>query len=144
MKNFKFRLMALLVVALLAAFTPPPVRAEGYFYQGNRGFSVSFSLIGGPYSIYLYARRPQNYSSASRECIFGGNLQRVWPTQDAISLGSGLTISTIVPHKIGPKTLMLPPGLYRIYIAPLTDCDWHFSIVSTNQNAAGHCTSPDA
>jgi hypothetical protein len=54
-----------------------------------------------------------------------------------MSLGSGMTISTIVPHKIGPVPLTMPAGLYRLYIAPLTDCDWHFSIESTNQNAAG-------
>jgi hypothetical protein len=54
-----------------------------------------------------------------------------------MSLGSGITISTIVPHKIGPVPVTLPAGLYALYIAPLTDCDWHFSLESSSQNTAG-------
>jgi hypothetical protein len=74
---------------------------------------------------------------ASKSCIFSGNLQRLSPTHDTMSLGSGVTISTIVPHKIGPAPLSLPAGLYSLYIARLTDCDWHFNLESTNQNSAG-------
>jgi hypothetical protein len=45
----------------------------------------------------VYAKRPVvGYrTSASKSCIFGGNLQRVWTTHDALPLGSGVTISTI-------------------------------------------------
>ena len=74
------------------------------FYQGTSALETSFFLIGGQYTLYVYAKRPVvGYrTSASKSCIFGGNLQRVWTTHDALSLGSGVTISTIVPHKIGP------------------------------------------
>jgi hypothetical protein len=54
-----------------------------------------------------------------------------------MSLGSGVTLTTIVPHKIGPASITLPTGLYALYIAPLTDCDWHFILESTSQNPAG-------
>jgi hypothetical protein len=54
-----------------------------------------------------------------------------------MSLGSGITISTIVPHKIGPESLTLTAGLYHLFIPTLTTCDWKFVLNSTNQNAAG-------
>jgi hypothetical protein len=87
----------------------------------------------------VYAKRPIKgyYTPESERCIFGGNLQRVWPTHDVMSLGSGIMLTTIVPHKIGPVPITLPAGLYALYIAPLTDCDWHFSLESTGQNTAG-------
>jgi hypothetical protein len=112
---------------------------ESYFYQGRSALETSFFLIGGQYTFYVYAKRPvAGYrTSASKSCIFGGNLQRVWTTHDALSLGSGVTIS-IVPHKIGPAPLTMSAGLYSLYVAQLTDCDWHFSLESTNQNAAGN------
>ena len=54
-----------------------------------------------------------------------------------MSLGSGITISTIVPHKIGPQTLTLIAGVYHLYVPPLTTCEWKFVINSTDQNTAG-------
>jgi hypothetical protein len=112
---------------------------ESYAYAGEQGFSTSFFLIGGQYTIYVNAKRPvKGYSTpSSRSCIFGGNFERVWPTVDSMSLGAGVTISTIVPHKIGPAPLTRPPGLYKIYIASLTSCNWVVSLESTNQNTAG-------
>lgn len=121
------------------ALACPAYAGEGYFYEGSGAKTASFPLIGGHYTLYVYAKRPVlGYSAPeTRECIFGGNLQRVWPTQDVMPLGSGVTLSTIVPHKIGPTTLTLPEGVYRLYIAPLTSCAWHFVLESTNQNTAG-------
>jgi hypothetical protein len=77
------------------------------------------------------------YTPESERCTFSGNLQHVWPTHEVMSLGSGVTVSTIVPHKIGPVALTLPGGPYALYVAILTDCDWHFSLESTSQNTAG-------
>ncbi len=54
-----------------------------------------------------------------------------------MSLGSGITISTIVPHKIGPSPITLPAGLYAIYISALTTCDWKFVLNSTADDPAG-------
>ena len=113
---------------------------ESHFYAATHGLSASFYLIGGQYSLYVYAKRPiLGYDAPeTRECIFGGNLQRVWPTHDAWSLGAGIVISTIVPHKIGPKPLTLPAGLYALYVpAVFTNCDWHFSLISTSEDPAG-------
>jgi len=92
---------------MLSALVTPAHAGESYFYAGTSSFSAEFYLIGGQYTLYLYAKRPVTgyISPASKSCIFGGNLQRVWPTQDAVSLGSGITISTLVPHKIGPAPL---------------------------------------
>jgi hypothetical protein len=130
---------AVLVLGTLSLFTASARAGESYFYQGTSAFEASFSLMGGQYTLYVYAKRPVSgyLTPASKSCIFGGNLQRLSPTHDVLSLGSGITISTIVPHKIGPAPVTMPAGLYRLYIAPLTDCDWHVILESTNQNSAG-------
>jgi hypothetical protein len=123
---------------MTSVFAKDALAGEAYFYHGESQFSASFFLIGGQYSLYVNARRPiRGYNTPeAQSCIFGGDLQRVWPTQDALSLGAGITISTIVPHKIGPKPLTMPAGLYRVYIAPLTTCDWKF-VLSSTENPAG-------
>ena len=138
-KTVKLTASAVLLSLMLTTLVTSANAGESYFYQGTSGFAGEFYLIGGQYTLYLYAKRPVKTYDApeTRSCIFSGNLQRVWPTHDSMSLGSGVTISTIVPHKIGPAPLTMPAGLYRIYIAALTDCDWHFILESTNQNAAG-------
>jgi hypothetical protein len=59
----------------------------------------------------------------------------VWPTHYAIQLGGPVQIS-LIPYRIDP-TLPLPAGLYSLNIAPLTNCEWTFTVISTNQNAAG-------
>jgi hypothetical protein len=139
MRRSKSGAKALLVIAMLSICATAARAGEGYFYEGTSGRGASFYLIGGQYSLYVYAKRPIKgyYIPESERCIFGGNLQRVWPTHDVMSLGSGITLTTIVPHKIGPVPITLPAGLYSLYIAPLTDCDWHFSLESTSQNTAG-------
>jgi hypothetical protein len=139
MTKTKVVAMTMFAFFTLSVSVTPAHAGESYFYAGTSSFTAEFYLIGGQYSLYLYAKRPVTgyVSPESKSCIFGGNLQRVSPTQDAMSLGAGITISTIVPHKIGPAPLTMPAGLYRLYIAPLTDCDWHFNLESTNQNTAG-------
>ena len=139
MRRSKSGAKAILVIAMLSICATAARAEEGYFYAGTGARSASFYLIGGQYSLYLNAKRPIKgyYAPESARCIFGGNLQRVWPTHEVMSLGSGVTLPTIVPHKIGPVPITLPAGLYALYIAPLTDCDWHFSLVSTSQNTAG-------
>jgi hypothetical protein len=139
MRRSKSGAKAILVIAMLSICAAAARAEEGYFYEGTGARRASFYLIGGQYSLYVNAKRPIKgyYTPESERCIFGGNLQRVWPTHEVMSLGSGVTVSTIVPHKIGPVALTLPAGLYALYVATLTDCDWHFSLVSTSQNTAG-------
>jgi hypothetical protein len=139
MRRSKSGAKAILVIAILSICATAARAGEGYFYSGTGARSASFYLIGGQYTLYMYAKRPIKgyYTAESGRCIFGGNLQRVWPTHEVMSLGSGVTLTTIVPHKIGPVPITLPAGLYALYIAPLTDCDWHFSLESTSQNTAG-------
>ena len=139
MRRSKSDVKAILVIAILSICATAARAEESYFYAGTGARSASFHLIGGQYSLYVYAKRPIKgyYTPESERCIFGGNLQRVWPTHDVMSLRSGVTLTTIVPHKIGPVPITLPAGLYALYIAPLTDCDWHFSLESTSQNTAG-------
>jgi hypothetical protein len=110
---------------------------ESYFYHGTHGFEASFSLIGGQYDLYVYAKRPIDNSPAAKSCIFSGVFERVAPTPDVVSLGAGLTIGSIVPHKIGPMSVTLPPGQYRLYIPVLVDCDWKFVLNSSAQDPAG-------
>jgi hypothetical protein len=124
---------------MLLVIATPACAGESYFYQGTTGFSASFFLLGGEYSLYVYAKRPLKgpYAPESKSCLFGGNFERVSPDHDAMSLGSGITISTIVPHKIGPESLTLAAGLYHLYIPTLTTYDWKFVLNSTSQNTAG-------
>jgi hypothetical protein len=132
--------MVILLSGIFAVLTAAPTYAgESHFYAATHGLSASFYVIGGRYDIYVYAKRPiaGPYAPESRSCIFGGNLQRVWPTHDVVSLGSGITISTIVPHKIGPGAINVPAGLYAIYISALTTCDWKFALNSTSEDPAG-------
>jgi hypothetical protein len=132
--------MVIGISGILAVLTAAPTfAAESHFYAATHGLSASFYVIGGRYDIYVYAKRPVAgpYAPESRGCIFGGNLQRVWPTHDAMSLGSGITVSTIVPHKIGPGTITVPAGLYAIYISALTTCDWKFVLNSSSEDPAG-------
>src|ERR1700722_440899 len=139
MRRSKSGAKAILVIAMLSICATAARAGESYFYSGTGARSASFYLIGGQYNLYMYAKRPIKgyYTPESERCIFGGNLQRVWPLHEVMSLGSGVTLTTIVPHKIGPVPVTLPAGLYALYIAPLTDCDWHFSLESTSQNTAG-------
>jgi hypothetical protein len=140
MRNYRVRRAALLIGGSLTLLGASPARAaEAQFYAATHELSASFYVIGGQYSLYLYAKRPVlgAYGPESRACIFGGNLQRIWPTHDAMSLGAGVTISTYVGWRIGPKPITLPAGLYTLYVAPLTDCDWKFLVNSTSENAAG-------
>lgn len=129
----------MLVSGIVAVTAAPTYAAESHFYTATHGLSASFYVIGGRYDIYVYAKRPVvgAYAPESRSCLFGGNLQRVWPTHETMSLGSGITISTIVPHKIGPRTITVPAGLYAIYISALTTCDWKFVLNSTSEDPAG-------
>jgi hypothetical protein len=138
--KLKVRWTLFLIAGMFAVLTiTPTYAAESHFYAATHGLGASFYLIGGQYDIYVYAKLPVvgAYAPASRGCLFGGNFQRVWPTHDVMSLGSGITISTIVPYKIGPRPITLPAGLYAIYIPPLTTCDWKFVLNSTREDPAG-------
>jgi hypothetical protein len=110
---------------------------ESFVYHGTTGFSTSFYLIGGSYQLYVYAKRPVTYSAAAKECLFNGVFECVAPAHDALKLGSTVPISTIVPYKLGPTPIKLSAGLYHFMVASLTDCDWHFSVESTQDNSAG-------
>src|ERR1700730_15204333 len=98
MKKAKVAAMTILLLLMLSVLVTSAHAGESYFYAGTSSFSAEFSLIGGQYTLYLYAKRPVTgyVSPESKSCIFSGNLQRVWPTQDAVSLGSGIRISTLV------------------------------------------------
>jgi len=48
-----------------------------------------------------------------------------------------LHVARMSPYKLGPTSVTLAAGLYHLMIPPLVDCDWHFIVESTQQNAAG-------
>ncbi len=131
-------MFAIAVFATLMVLGPVPALAsEGYFYQGFTGFSASFYLVGGQYTIYANARLPaQPFNANPQPCIFGGVFERVSPNPDSIALGPGAAITTGVQYTIKP-TLTLPTGLYHLKIATLTTCNWNFDIISTGQNKTG-------
>jgi len=130
----RITLLAFVVVALTSTSAPA---AEGYKYQGSTGFATSFYLIGGQYVLYANAALPavQRFSSATGSCTFAGAFEREWPTKDAMQLGGAVRISTVA-YRIQP-VLNLVPGLYRFSVAPLSDCQWDFVLVSTSLNPAG-------
>jgi len=117
--------------------TRPGLADEGYFFQGQAGFSRNFPLMGGTYSLYVRATRPVTVADeASKACLFFGNFERISPTADTLRLGPGIPIETIVPYKINP-TLTMPGGVYRLYVTSLSNCDWVFSIVSKPESPSG-------
>jgi hypothetical protein len=139
MKIVTLRRAALLVVATLAAFTTAPARAgEGYFWTGSGPFSASFNLIGGQYLFYVDAHLPPAWviSGLHSSCTFSGNFARLWPTHDTMQLGGPVRIY-LIPYRVDQASLTLPAGVYRFYVAPMTDCQWTLAVGSNNQNAAG-------
>jgi hypothetical protein len=84
MRRSKSGANAILVIAVLSICATAARAGESYFYAGTSARSASFHLIGGQYSLYVYAKRPVKgyYTPESEKCIFGGNLQRVWPTHE--------------------------------------------------------------
>jgi len=130
-KTLSFRPARLLVGAMLATLGAGPAWGEAYSYKGTESFRTSFYLIGGQYELYVDA-----HAGAFRPtCSFMGNFQRVWPTHDAMTLGSPVPIYA-VPYRLD-STAMLPAGLYSLYIVSRTDCAWRFNILSTAQNGPG-------
>lgn len=123
---------------LLAVLTVPGYARESYFYNGDSGFNTSFNLIGGQYTVYVYAHFVRNYKTHSPDsCIFIGNLQPVWPTQEASHLGGPVPIRNPFPFKLGPAPVTLAAGHYTFYVASTSDCEWKFLLVSAPQNTTG-------
>jgi hypothetical protein len=131
-------MFAIAVVAILMALAAIPAHAgEGYFYQGFNGFSSSFYLVGGQYTIYVNAKLPTSaFNTKAQPCIFGGVFERVSPKPDSMTLGPGAAITTGVQYTIKP-TVTLPAGLYQVKITTLTTCSWNFDIISTGQSTTG-------
>lgn len=138
MKNFKLdtsALVSLLLLIILPAYTHA---AESRTFQGESGFSTSFSLIGGQYSLYVNAHFAANYRTHSpNSCVFSGNLKRDWPNPDSQQFGGAAPITNPVHFTLGPLPVSLQAGQYSLYVASATDCHWTFSLESTPQNPAG-------
>lgn len=137
MQHTRIRI-AIAVIAMLMALAAMPAHAgEGYFYQGYQGFSASFYLVGGQYTIYVNARLPTSaFNTNAQPCVFGGVFERVTPNPDSMTLGPGAAITTGVQYAIKP-TVTLPAGLYQVKITTLTTCSWNFNIISTGQTTTG-------
>lgn len=133
----KFWLGAICFVLLGVAAIPGYAR-ESYFYHGDGGFNTSFNLIGGQYTIYVFAHFVRNYKTHSPDsCIFVGNLQRVWPTQEASRFGGPAPIRNPIPFKLGPLPVTLAAGHYAFYVASTSDCEWKLVLVSAPANTTG-------
>ncbi|MGB7189561.1 MAG: hypothetical protein WBD10_05450 [Acidobacteriaceae bacterium] len=135
MRKFWLGAIGLLVMAILAV---PGYGRESHFYHGDGGYSASFNLIGGQYTVYVSAHFVQNYKTHSPDsCVFVGNLQRVWPTHESSQLGGPAPIRNPIWFKLGPKPVALAAGHYALYIASTSDCEWKFILASSPQNATG-------
>jgi len=113
------------------------VAAEGQeriSYQGENGFKQSFSLSGGQYRLYVYARDPiaENLPAGFDKCVFGGSLERTSPTYESLPLGSSIRVSQSdwTPWKID-REMTLTAGRYTLYVLSTTDCQWTFELDST-------------
>src|SRR5690242_4964386 len=126
------------VAALFAALAIPGYARESYFYHGDSGFSTTFNLIGGKYTIYVYAHFVRNYKTHSPDsCVFMGNLQRTYPTHDSAQLGGPVPLRNPIPFKLGPSPVTLAAGRYALYVASMSDCEWKFLLVSAPENTSG-------
>ncbi len=135
--GFFYRVFVRLFVVLTTfiVFLIPARAGEAYTYQSHAGASTSFTLIGGKYHIYVDAHYVPNFLNKG-SCAFAGNLQRTWPTHDAMELGPKIgRVTGAIHYNIGPQTFDLPAGRYALYIAAFTDCHWRFTIVSEPQDA---------
>lgn len=122
------------VIAFL--WTLPAAATESVTYEGQMGLSQSFSLVGGQYTIYVNAHYATEWTRRNN-CVFGANLQRVAPTHESVEIGSAVPITGAIHFNLGPKPISLGAGLYELHVAAATNCHWRFTLVSTNQNAAG-------
>lgn len=135
MKKLRFGTICLL---LLGIATAPAYARESYFYHGDGGYNASFNLIGGKYTVYVFAQFVRDYKTHSPDsCIFVGNLQRVWPTHESSQLGGPVPIRNPIPFKLGPRPVTLAAGRYAFYVAPTSDCEWKFILVSAAENQTG-------
>lgn len=113
---------------------------ESRAFASDGGMSRSFPLIGGKYEIYAYAKVGARSTSTgpARSCVFGGNLQRADQPGEAIALGNGITVGPVVGYKFEPsQPVTLAGGLYHLSIAAATNCSWHFTIQSAEDNDGG-------
>lgn len=124
---------------LMVGLTLPASARESHAFGGQGGFSRSFSLIGGNYNLYVYAKNPSRSTNTGvkKNCVFGGNLQRVGASGGALSFGDGVTVGPTIGYTLGPRAISLPPGLYHVFIATATDCMWHATVESADDNGAG-------
>lgn len=130
--------IAVMWLGLMAALAVPGYGRESYFYHGDGGYSASFNLIGGQYTVYVSAHFVRNYKTHSPDsCIFVGNLQRVWPSHETAQLGGPAPVRNPIWFKLGPKPVSLAAGHYALYIASMSDCEWKFLLVSAPANATG-------
>jgi hypothetical protein len=129
--------VALRLLPALLCFAVPALAGEGYTYQGQYGFSSSFPLIGGQYSLYVNAHNFVNYNNTTGNCIFSASLQRVSPTKDSVQLGGSVPVTGPTPFTLGPKKIDLPAGRYMVYVASQSNCQWTVSLESTHGNSAG-------
>lgn len=132
MKCVVQRLLPALLCVAVSAFG-----GEGYTYQGQYGFTTSFPLIGGEYSLYVDAHNFVNYSNTTGSCVFSANLQRVSPTKDSVQFGGSVPVAGPTHFTLGPKKVDLPAGQYKVYVASQSSCQWTVSLESTADNAAG-------
>lgn len=125
-------------LAVMAALAVPGYGRESYFYHGDGGYSASFNLIGGQYTVYVAAHFVRNYKTHSPDsCIFSGNLQRVWPSHESAQLGGPAPVRNPIWFKLGPKPVSLAAGHYTLYIASTSDCEWKFILASAPENTTG-------
>jgi len=118
-------------VIVLWLYVAPVAAQERISYEGEDGFQHSFSLAGGQYKLYVYARDPiPGYLPPGYDhCIFSGALERVSPTYERLALGNAIRISRNdwAPWKI-ERDVTLPAGRYTLSIPSANDCKWTFDL----------------
>ena len=119
---------------------------ERFSYEGEDGFKQSFSLSGGQYKLYVYARDPiaDFVPPGFEHCTFSGWVERVTPTYEKLQLGDAIQISgnDWTPWKID-REVTLTAGRYTLSIPSTTDCRWTFDLESkATQEIVETATTP--
>jgi len=132
MQSARFLSIPMILAGLtICLFAAQAAAQERIRYEGEDGFKQSFSLSGGQYKLYVYARDPiPGYLPPGYEhCMFSGALERVSPTYENLPLGNANRISRNdwAPWRI-ERDVTLPAGRYTLTILSVTDCKWDFDL----------------
>ncbi len=101
--------------------------------SGDSGTTETFTLTAGNYATNLQIQYdPTNDPSGSGQCLFSGELDNL-TTGNSVTLGGNgpVEVTAGVPIENAVNGYY-NSGTFRLTIYPQTNCDWDFTIVTSN------------